>query len=233
MTSKALSSVGIIPDGNRRYAKKYNLSLPQAYARGVEKARQAVEWLDDYPSIKNVTFYTLSMENFRRSQTELNVLLGLFKGQIENALKTDFFKDNDISPRFIGRLDLMPAPILSLMKRAEEDNSDLSRNLNVAIAYTGREEIVSAAKRLAEDHKQGLVDLDKVNEENFLKYLYLDDSPDLVFRTGDVSRLSGFLTYQSAYSEFYFAKKLWPEVEKEDFAQAVDFYTGVQRNFGK
>ena len=233
MTQK-LSSVGIIPDGNRRYASKHNVSLLQAYSQGVRKAQDAVTWLDRYPSIKTVTFYTLSLENLQRNKAELSILLRLSKKQIQDAIKTKFFDEHEITPKFVGRLSELPKNLRDLMREAEEDFEGHPRTLNFAIAYTGRAEIVDASKRIAQEYRDGKIELEDVTEESFPSYLYSPMSfPELIFRTGDTKRLSGFLTYESAYSELYFSEKLWPEVEEADFKDAVEYYAKAQSRFGK
>ncbi|MCX6767539.1 MAG: polyprenyl diphosphate synthase [Candidatus Micrarchaeota archaeon] len=227
-----LESVAIIPDGNRRYSKKHELSLHAAYLAGFKKAQQAAEWARD-EGLDKMSFWALSLENYqKRSKTELRLLFELMSRQVQEAISSQKTRDGP-RIRFAGRLDLLPSRLSSQMSALEERTRDNKDELVVAVAYSGREELVNAAKKLAEDVARGRVNAAEVNEDTFSKYLYLNYSPDLVIRTGGVTRLSGFLPFQTAYSELYFSKRLWPEFSRADFRKAVEHYYAVERRFGK
>ena len=230
----ALNSIAFIPDGNRRYARKIGANYTKAYQMGTQKAWEVIDWLAGYPKIKFGTFYTLSLENLARSRIELCVLLKLFEKELDKIQSKKVFEEQGIRLKFIGRLKSLPEKIQQKMKEAEQLTSEYdSKQINLAIGYNGQAEIVDAAKSFAEQYKKGEAELDSLNEESFSQYLYLDNNPDLIVRTSGTQRLSGFLTYQSAYSEFFFLNKFWPEFEREDLQQAVDEFASRNRRFGK
>ncbi|MBI4360784.1 di-trans,poly-cis-decaprenylcistransferase [Candidatus Micrarchaeota archaeon] len=225
------SSVAVIPDGNRRFAHKNHLSLADAYKNGFSKIEQVVQWLQDTP-VQSLRVWALSLENYRkRSRLELEVLFQLMNRQLDRALEDPALKKADLRVRFFGKTQLLPKTIQEKIRVVEEKTADRSRELGVAIAYSGRDEIASAARLAALDFKAGkIADID---ETTFARYLYSQQPVDLVIRTGAVQRLSGFLPWQNAYAEVYFSDKLWPEFQQEDLQDALDFYGGTQRRFGK
>jgi len=231
----SITSVGIIPDGNRRYAKKQGLNLVQSYQLGTAKAWQLLDWLSDYKEIKTGTFYTLSLENLTRSKIELNALLKIFDKQLDQIFKNPVFEEKRIHLKFIGKFDAFPERLKQKIFEVQDYTSSFGEKvIQLAFGYSGRAEIVDAARALALDHSEGKVDLDSVNEESFKKYLYSHETdPDLIIRTSGEKRLSGFLTYQSAYSELYFSDKYWPEFSRSDFDLAIKEYNERKRNFGK
>jgi undecaprenyl diphosphate synthase len=227
----ALASVAIIPDGNRRFSKKRELSLQAAYLAGFKKVEEVVKWGAD-AGVSKTSFWALSLENFqKRSGTELKLLFALMDKELRQALKSTALENT--RARFVGRLDLLPAGLSREMRALEERTRDNENELVVAVAYSGREELVNAARRIASDVEAGRISADEVDEKAFSNYLYLNYSPDLVIRTGGVSRLSGFLPFQTAYSELYFSKKLWPEFSRREFLKAVEFFNSSERRFGK
>lgn len=229
-----LSSVAIIPDGNRRYARKHSLRLADAYGLGFKKVNDVLDWAREF-NVKETTFWALSLENFeRRSKLELEVLFQLMKRNIGEALESRKLADSGACIKFFGKKELLPQSLREEMSSLEEKTAGKSKfTLNVAVAYSGQDELLQATKRLAADVQEGRLTVGKINEKTFANYLYYNNSPDLIIRTGNVQRLSGFLPYQSAYSEYYFSPKLWPEFERNDFAQAVDYYETTQRRFGQ
>lgn len=230
-----LKSIAFIPDGNRRYARRSGLSLAEAYALGVKKAWQTLNWLEDYPSIKVGSFYALSLKNLQRKKHELNLLFRIFEREFKAAKESNYFAEHGIRIKFIGRLDLLSNRIRRHIAEIEEQTADFSKRLiNIALGYDGRQEIVDAAIQLARDYKEGRIELEELNEEKFSNYLYNNfPEPDLIIRTSGEQRLSGFLTYLSAYSELYFCKKYWPEFERADLEAAIEDYNSRQRRFGR
>jgi tritrans,polycis-undecaprenyl-diphosphate synthase [geranylgeranyl-diphosphate specific] len=230
-----LRSVAIIPDGNRRFAKKNSLSVRHAYSSGFEKVEQVLEWAEK-ADISTVTFWALSLENFqKRSKLELRILFSLMRHKLSETLKNGVYEKNKIRVKFFGKTDLLPIDLQKKIKELETRTQNFDRTLGIAVAYSGREEILSAAKRIAIDFygSEKRDKLLKLNEADFEKYLYMPTAPDLIIRTGEVSRLSGFLPWQTAYSELFFSKRLWPEFTETDFNEAVEFYNETQRRFGK
>ena len=235
MATKTLESIAFIPDGNRRFAREAGVSFLRAYRLGTRKAWDVMHWLEDYDSIKSGTFWMLSLENMKKRRAELSLLFKIFDTELKRVKSSGYFEANQVRLRFFGRLELLPRKLLEKVGEAEEFTRDFkARTINLALGYSGRAEIVDAAKKLALDAKHGGLDLSKVDEKNFAKYLYSDiEEPDLVIRTSGTKRTSGFLPYQSAYSELYFCQHYWSQFTKQDLAEAVLDYEARQRNFGK
>ncbi len=225
-----VKSLAIIPDGNRRFASKNRLSLTGGYEKGFKKVEELLEWTEP-TGIDHVTFWALSLENFgQRTKTELKVLFTLMRANVQKNLDNGAFLKKGVRVHFFGKLDLLPQDLRDMMRRLEEKTAHGKRELNIAVAYSGREELLQAAKKVVVDFNGRP---EKLRESDLEKYLYLAQSPDLIIRTGDVSRLSGFMPWQTAYSELYFSKKLWPEFTKADFQDAPHFFAETERRFGK
>ncbi len=230
-----LTSIAFIPDGNRRYASHAGISLVQSYIKGTQKAWEVMDWLEKYPKITVGTFWALSNENLKRTGTELKLLFRIFEKELDKTKKSDFFEKNGIRIKFIGRLNSLPESIQKKTKELETLTEGFAkRTVNIALGYGGRTEIVDAAKNIALEYSKNKIDLDKLDEEEFKNYLYNSfPDPDLIIRTSGTARLSGFLSYQSAYSELYFCPKYWPEFSEQDLAQAISTYSDRDRKFGK
>lgn len=227
-------SIGFIPDGNRRYAREQKIPIIKAYSLGTKKAWQTIEWLKDYPKIKHGVFYTLSLKNLVRKKNELSLLFKIFERELKKVTETGYFEKNDIRLNFIGRIKDLPKSVQESIKQAEEATKEYSSKLiTLALGYDGQTEIVDAAKQLALDYEQNRIDLSEVNEDSFRKYLYSSQQPDLIVRTSGEKRLSGFLPYQSTYSELFFCNKYWPEFNQTDLANAINEFNSRKRNFGK
>lgn len=231
---KIPSHIAVIPDGNRRFAKKAGLDFYHAYKRGVEKVRSFLLWALEFREIRNVTFYALSTENLQRSRLELEILFRIFEEEFRKSLEDPLIHENKVRIRFIGDRSLLPGRVVKLMDELESvTRSYSSYNLTFALGYGGRAEIVRCVKRLL----NGEVKIADINEETLFQCLDTKDlpnpEPDVVVRTGGEKRLSNFLLYQSAYSELIFLDKLWPEIEREDLVYIVEEYSRRQRRFGK
>jgi len=212
------------------------LTLFDGYFQGAQRAWDVLQWTLAYPHIKTGTFWALAIDNFHsRSKLELKVLFKIFEHELDKVREDSLFDLHQIRLKFIGRTSMFPQPIQDKMARAEEFTENFkNKTMNVALCYSGQSEIVDAAKRFAGDVACGKVKAENVDERAFKDYLYADfPDPDLIIRTGGQHRLSGFLSYQSAYSELYFTPKYWPELTQQDLANAIDFYDSTQRNFGK
>ncbi|MBN1940750.1 MAG: di-trans,poly-cis-decaprenylcistransferase, partial [Candidatus Diapherotrites archaeon] len=222
-------------DGNRRFAQKNNIALLSAYKLGTQKAWDVFDWINKYPEIKTGTFYTLSLENLQRKKTELKLLYKIFEKELDKVFSSGLFEANKIKLKVIGRTDLLPKKLREKIQSTEEYTQDFNKKtMNLALGYTGQIEIIDAAKKIAEQYKQGMLKLNELTTDSFKNFLYADfPSPDLIVRTSGTKRLSGFLTYQSAYSELYFLDKYWPEVNETDIDNAIEEYNLRQRKFGK
>ena len=229
--------IGIILDGNRRYAKKLMLNPFKGHEKGAEKFKEFLEWCEEL-GVKQITAYCFSMQNFNRTEDEINFLTNLFKKIAEDMLKEDNLKqlqEKGARVRFIGRIDLFPEKLQTAAQKLEEKTKD-NRNyeLNLAMAYGGREEITDAVKRIAEKIRNGEISPEEVDEKIIQENLYLQNEPDLIIRTSGEKRTSNFLPWQAVYSEWFFIDKTWPEIEKDDLKAIIEEYkTKRQRRFGK
>ena len=223
--------VGIILDGNRRFSKKLMLKPWKGHEYGAKKIESLLEWCKEL-NIKEITLYCFSIENFNRPKEEFNYLMNLFKEEFIK-LKDDS-RLNEIKVNFIGRINMFPKDVQDSMNvLMERTKNNKPYTLNFAMAYGGRAEVIDATRKIAEQVKNGKLDVDKINEEVFEKNLYTASEPDLIIRTSGEKRTSGFLIYQGAYAELIFIDKMWPEFEKEDFINAIKEYSNRERRFGK
>lgn len=232
--SKVPKHVGIILDGNRRFAKKLMLKPWMGHEWGAKKVEKLFEWCKEL-GVKELTLYAFSIQNFNRPKEEFDYLMNVFKKEFDNLIKdTSKLHENKIRFSFIGRIWMFPKDVQERMNKLIEMTKDYSDyKVNFAMAYGGREEVIDAVKKLADDLKDGKVNIDQINEEVFAKNLYMDSNPELIIRTGGEKRTSNFLIWQSHYSEWIFLEKLWPEFEKEDFIACIEDYNNRQRRFGK
>ncbi|ODS38268.1 MAG: di-trans,poly-cis-decaprenylcistransferase [Candidatus Altiarchaeales archaeon WOR_SM1_86-2] len=223
--------VGLIPDGNRRYMKNEDIDLKSAYLQGINKFYDFLEWCVDL-GVDDVTIYALSIENIeRRSEEELYVLFDIFSKSAEDALNDERIHKNRIRINVCGNKEIISVKengsnLLDSMNKLEASTRNYSEHkLNLAIGYGGRQEIINAAASALDN---GL----ELNPENISKFLWVKDEPDIIIRTGE-HRISNFLLWQGAYSEIYFADKLWPDFQREDLMKAIKMYSSIDRKFGK
>lgn len=235
------SHVGIILDGNRRYAEKVGLTKPsEIYDRGAEKLIDVLKWCDDL-TIRFVTVWVLSTDNLRhRSPDDVSSILAVFESKLRSILNAPEIHERKIRIRAVGKLDLLPATTIDAIREAEAATSKYDAfRLNIAVAYGGRQEISDAIRsmlREAADKGLSLGEvLEQVTPNEIARHLYTIDlpEPDLIIRTSGELRLSGFLLWQSAYSEFYFTDVFWPEFRKIDLLRAVRSYQQRKRRFGR
>jgi tritrans,polycis-undecaprenyl-diphosphate synthase [geranylgeranyl-diphosphate specific] len=217
--------VGIILDGNRRFAKRLMLKPWKGHEWGAQKVEKVLEWGNEL-EISELTLYTLSLENFNRPETEFNYLMNLFKKEFKRLSKDPQLKEKEIRINFIGRLWMLDEELQQILNDISNKTKNNSKfTVNFAIAYGGRQEVVDATIKIAEQVKSGELDISKINEETFLNNLWSSSEPDLIIRTGGETRTSNFLNFQAAYSEWIFLEKSWPEFEKEDFISAINEYS--------
>ena len=222
--------LGLILDGNRRYARALGLSPTKGHEFGVQKAYEVLEWCLEM-GIKTVTVWVFSTDNFKRPPEEVETLMNLFLREAERMAEDHRILEHQVRVRFIGRREGFSPEVVRAIERLERrTEGHRGMFLNIAMGYGGREEIVDAVKRLLlEAEARGLT------PEDIARHLYtagLPD-PDFIIRTSGEIRLSGFLLWQSAYSEFYFADVLWPEFRKIDFLRALRSYQARERRFGR
>jgi len=225
--------VAIIMDGNGRWAKEKGLARTEGHRVGVERVREIVRAAASL-GIKVVTFFAFSTENWLRPKQEIKVLMRFLDIYLRREIK-QLHKKN-IRFLVIGRSDPIPAYLQNKLKDAQElTRKNTGMTVVLALNYGGRQEIIDAAKRFAEDLLQGKRRIEQLDEDTFSSYLYtagLPD-PDLLIRTSGEMRISNFLLWQLSYAEMYFSKKYWPDFKKEDLKQAIEEYSRRERRFGR
>ncbi len=234
MSANKPNHIAIILDGNRRFAKKLLMKPWEGHDKGFEKLKEIFNWCVEL-DIKELTLYCFSIQNFNRPKDEFEHIMNIFVKAANEVISNEDVHNNKIRVRLLGRRELLPEKVQEAMKAAEEATKDYSDfRVNLCLAYGGREEIVDAAKRIAEDVKQGKLNSEEIDEKIFSKYLYLDSYPDLVIRTSGEKRTSNFLPWQSTYSEWFFPKKMWPEFEKEDLIEIIEKFVNIRkRRYGE
>lgn len=227
--------VGIIMDGNGRWAKQRNLPRYKGHIEGAKTFRKIGEFAADV-GVKCLTFYAFSTENWKRPEEEVNAIMELFREYLREAdERSSENEEKGITLRFIGDKSGIPEDIVAMMNHIESISSDKSKVvLNIAINYGGRHEIANAVREIAEKVKNGEMDSKDITEETISDYLYTKGfpDPDLIIRPSGEQRLSNFLTYQSAYSELWFSDVLWPDFTEEDFVEALKEFEKRNRRFG-
>ena len=219
--------VAMIMDGNRRWAKKRMLPTNLGHSQGA-KTLEKIAIACQERGIKYLTVFAFSTENWRRSEEEVNYLMKLLAENISDFDKR--FENDDVRIRLVGDINGLPKDLQEgILKIEERTKEKRGLTVNVAINYGGRAEIVHAIQKMKEDG------IDDITEEAVNKYMYTYDAPDpdLIIRTAGEQRLSGFLIWQSAYSEFYFTDVLWPDFDEKELDKAIDEFNNRKRNFGK
>jgi len=230
------SHVAVILDGNRRWALKKDLPIEAGYLIGAGKGEEFLDWCLQL-GITTVTIYAFSTENFQRPKVEVEAVLKTIEKEILKLEKDPRIYAYKIKVKALGRIELLPEPLRESLKRVEEATKNHNQHyLNIAIAYGGRVEIVDAAKKIAEKVLRKEISIEDINEELFMKHLYTahlpNPYPDLIIRTSGEERLSGFLLWQSAYSELCFLDVYWPDFRKIDLLRAIRTYQRRKRRFG-
>lgn len=227
-----IQHLACIMDGNRRWAKQRGWKTLRGHKQGMESVKRVI----DFCLKKNISYlslYTFSLENFRRSAQEKSYLFNLIATQI--AENTPTFIEQGIRVRFIGDRSLFPEHVLPACERIEQETEHLKNlNLNFLFCYGSRQEIIGGVKSLFAKIKSGVLRERDITDEYLARELWTSGmpEPDLVIRTGGYKRLSNFLLYQSAYSEFAFLDCLWPELTAEDLEGALQNFGACRRNFG-
>ena len=225
--------VGVILDGNRRWASAQGSSSSVGHRAGAAKIVDFLGWCDE-AGVEVVTLWLLSTDNLTRPQPELEALMGIIEDTVTGLVEQGRWR---LHP--VGALDLLPAQTARLLKEAEEATQGIDGSLvNVAVGYGGRREVVDAVRSLLHEHASQGTSLDELAQlldvEHITQHLYTkgQPDPDLVIRTSGEQRLSGFLLWQSAHSEFYFCEAYWPDFRHVDFLRALRAYADRQRRFG-
>ena len=225
--------LGIIMDGNRRFAKRLMKQPWHGHKWGAKKVKEVLEWCRDF-GIHKVTLYAFSVENFNRPKREFGYLMNLFEEELENIKTDKEIHTNKVRIRFLGRIWMFPKGVQQKMKEIEKlTKAYKNYEVNFAMAYGGRTELIDAAKKIGRLIREKKLDPEDINEKTFAGNLYLNDDVDFVIRTSGEKRTSGFLLWQSSYAELHFCDKFWPEFSKKDFTKALKDYGKRDRRFGK
>ena len=225
-----LNHIAIIMDGNGRWAKARNLPRSMGHKKGVEQVREIAIYANKL-GIKCLTLYAFSTENWKRPEKEVNYIMSLPKVFFKSYLKE--IMANNIKIRMIGDMRRIPNEAKEVFKSAiKETSKNTGMILNFAVNYGGQDEIVRACKKYAKDYKDGIVT--KLDEDSFKDYLYTKDLPDidLMIRTSNEQRISNFLLYQLAYSEFIFTETYWPDFDCKELDKCIEVYNHRTRRFG-
>lgn len=231
--------IAVIPDGNRRWAKKHGVSLEEAYEKGIRKIGEFVKWCKEF-EIEIVSAWGFSTDNIKREKEEVEKLFSLFDKYLNEIIKEYEKKSKEeieeakrkynVRVRFLGRREIFPQKIRDAMEKIEKlTEKNEKYQLNLLLGYGGREELVDAVNAII---SKGIK---RVDEKIIEEHLYTAGipHPDLVIRTSGEIRLSGLMIWQTAYSELYFTKKLWPDFTKSDLKKALENYSKRVRKFGK
>ena len=224
--------IGIIMDGNGRWAKKRGLPRTAGHTAGAQTFRKIARYCSDI-GIKYLTVYAFSTENWKRPQEEVNAIMKLFKEYMIEAIND--FQDDSIVVKFIGDRTVFPPDMRELIEKNEQDSKDRDGMvLNIAMNYGGRDEIVNAVKNIVKDAKDGNIDIDSLNADVLSDYMYTkgQPDPDLIIRPSGEYRTSNFLLWQSAYSEYCIMDVLWPDFKSDDLDKALIEFAKRNRRFG-
>jgi undecaprenyl diphosphate synthase len=219
--------VGIIMDGNGRWAQRQGKARTRGHLEGVKAAKRIVRAALK-AGIRYITLYTFSTENWRRGSKEVSYLMFLIKNHLRREFK--FYQDNEIRVVSSGNVNRLPKDVEQELERVTRKTAHFDRmTLNLAIDYGGRDEILRAVNRTLEDGKSG--DISEEDIRSHLDHPEIPD-PDLIIRTGEECRISNFLIWQMAYSELYFSSKMWPDWDETDLAEALRSYGCRERRYG-
>ena len=224
--------VAIILDGNGRWAKAKGMPRNYGHTAGAKNVETVCKAANEL-GIKYVTMYAFSTENWNRPDSEVDALMKLLESYLKNCIKTA--DKNNMRVRIIGDMHRLSEKFHKRIKELEEaSKNNTGLNLTIAINYGSRDEMIRGMKKMIEDHDNGKLNLDDINEQVFSNYLDTADipDPDLMIRTSGEQRLSNYLLWQLAYSEFYFTDVPWPDFHKEELIQAIEAYNNRDRRFG-
>ena len=229
--------IAIILDGNRRWAKR-NLSFTKTgHFRGADAVENLLDWCEEF-DIKIITLYALSAENLNRKDEELEYLFDLIKNRLEKLYNDPRIHRNKMRVKAIGKIELLPDSIKDVLKRLDDVTKNYDEHfLNIALAYGGQDELIDAVKKIVVKISEGSLKVDDIDKKEIESNLYTShlpqSSPDMILRTSGERRLSGFLLWQSAYSELIFMDIFWPGFRKIDLMRAIRTFQKRKRRLGK
>jgi undecaprenyl diphosphate synthase len=224
--------IAIIMDGNGRWAKQHTIGRIKGHKKGAEAVRTTVRTCREI-GIKYLTLFAFSIENWGRPEEEIKALMSLLEEYLTKETKK--LQKNGIRLTTIGEINrLHPKLKRKLLQAKAQTAKNNEMILNFALSYGGQDEIIYAIKKIIQDSKKGKIDINEINKETFPRYLYTCGmpDPDLLIRTSGEYRISNFLLWQIAYTEFYFTNVLWPDFTKDDLFRAIASYQKRERRFG-
>jgi len=229
--------VGIILDGNRRWAATQGMVVGLGHEEGANRAEELLDWCHEL-EIRTVTLYVLSTENLGRSPKEVAELLALIEERLTKLLRDERIYRYRVKVKAIGHLDLLPESVKNLLAEIEKSTAGFGDHyLNIAIAYGGRAEITDMVKAVAQEVRNGKLSPEQISEETIERRLYTsylpNQEPDLIIRTSGEERMSGFMLWQGAYSELVFMDVFWPAFRKIDLMRAIRTYQRRTRRHGR
>ena len=229
--------IAIILDGNRRWAKRNLIMKLEGHFRGADAVEKLLDWCEEL-NIKIITLYVLSSENLSRQDEELDYLYDLINARLQKLYNDPRIHKNRMKVKAIGSVELLPDFLRDILNKLEEATKDYDNHyLNIAIAYGGQNELVDAIKKIGSRIKDGSLDVNQIDKDVIESSLYTShlpqSSPDMILRTSGEKRLSGFLLWQSAYSELVFMDIYWPEFRKIDLMRAIRTFQKRGRRLGK
>ena len=229
--------VALILDGNRRWAKRHLAMAKSGHWKGVDAVENLLDWCEQL-DIKIITLYALSAENLDRKDDELDYLYDLIRMRLEKLYNDPRIHKNKMRVVGIGRIELLPESIKDILHKLDEATKGYDNHfLNIALAYGGQLELVDAVKKIGEKIKEGNLNVNDIDKKEIESNLYTShlpqSSPDMILRTSGEKRLSGFLMWQSAYSELVFMDIFWPEFRKIDLMRAIRTFQERKRRMGK
>ncbi|MGI0102427.1 MAG: polyprenyl diphosphate synthase [Nitrosotalea sp.] len=236
-TGEIPKHIAIILDGNRRWAKRNLVFRTDGHFRGADAVEKLLDWCEEL-NIKIITLYVLSAENLTRNDEELDHLYDLINQRLTKLYNDPRIHKNHMRVKAIGRIELLPDFLKEILNKLETATKDYDNHyLNIAVAYGGQNEMVDAIKKIATRIKEGSLDVSQIDKDVIESCLYTShlpqSSPDMILRTSGEKRLSGFLMWQSAYSELVFMDVYWPEFRKIDLMRAIRTFQKRGRRLGR
>jgi tritrans,polycis-undecaprenyl-diphosphate synthase [geranylgeranyl-diphosphate specific] len=229
--------IAIILDGNRRWARNGLVGMKSGHLQGADRAEELLNWIHDL-GIRITTLYVLSTENLDRSNDELNNIYDLLQHKLERLYADSRIHKRQMKIKAIGNIRLLPNHLQEILLKLEKETAQYSSMfLNIAVAYGGQKELVDAIRQIALAAQIGHIKVEDIDEKVIESYLYTSHlpqpEPDLILRTSGEKRLSGFLIWQSAYSELIFMDVFWPEFRRIDLLRAIRTYQSRLRRYGR
>ncbi|NLK65684.1 MAG: isoprenyl transferase [Tissierellia bacterium] len=232
LSGKIPEHIAVIMDGNRRWAKQRSLPTKLGHREGALRVTDLVRYCGEI-GVKYLSVYAFSTENWKRDKNEIEYLMNLLVEFVFKELNN--LHKNDVKITMMGNMEDLPEKIRKEVERSIElTKHNETLHLNIALSYGSRSEIIRAVKSIIKDCENNEINIEDINEESFKKYLFTNNmpDPDLLIRTSGEIRLSNFLLYQLAYTEFYFTEVLWPDFKKDELLKAIENYQQRKRRYG-